>query len=412
MKAEIITIGDEILIGQVVNTNSSWIAETMNLIGVYIVQITTISDNREQILQTLKDAEKRADIILITGGLGHTKDDITKETLCEFFNTDFTFNEEAYHDIKHLFEIRGYDVSELNKKQAELPANCEPLKNKNGTAPGMWFEENGKIYVSMPGVPFEMKPMVEEQVIPKLRKKFKTDTIYHKTVLTQGMGESWLSEKISGWEDNLPENIKLAYLPQPGIVRLRLSARGKNKKELQNQVQEEINKLYKIIPGLIFGFDNDTLEKIIGKILTGKKQSIATAESCTGGYISHLITSVPGSSAYYTGSVVSYSNEIKMKVLSVSAESLEKQGAVSEEVVIEMAKGVKNKFKTDYAIATSGIAGPDGGTREKPVGTTWIAVATPEKILAKKFLFGEDRGRNIRKTALQALNMLRKEIQE
>lgn len=412
MKAEIITIGDEILIGQVINTNSSWLAETMNLIGVHIVQITTISDSREHILQSLEDAGKRAEIILITGGLGPTKDDITKETLCDFFNTKLEFNEEAYQNIINLFGKRGYKISELNRKQAEIPANCIPLNNKNGTAPGMWFEENGKIYVSMPGVPFEMKPMIEEQVVPKLRKKLKTDTIYHKTILTQGIGESWLSEKISAWEDNLPENIKLAYLPQPGIVRLRLSASGKNKTEIQNQVDEEIKKLHEIIPDLIFGYNNDTLEKIIGKILTAKKQTLATAESCTGGYIAHLITTVPGSSVYYSGSVVSYSNNIKMKVLSVSQENLEKQGAVSEEVVMQMAKGVQEKFNTSYAIATSGIAGPDGGTKEKPVGTTWIGMATPEKVFARKFLFGEERGRNIRRTALQALNMLRKEIQE
>ncbi len=410
MKAEIITIGDEILIGQIVNTNSTWIAEQLSLIGVHIYQITSVPDDRDHIIKTLKDAVERADLIIITGGLGPTKDDVTKLTLSEFFNTNMEFNEEAYQDIKKLFKNRGLELNELNKKQAELPANCRPLRNLNGTAPGMWFEENDKIYISMPGVPFEMKPIVTDQVIPLLRKKCGTDTIVHKTILTQGIGESWLSEKISDWEDNLPDNIRLAYLPQPGIVRLRLTAVGKGKNRLQEQINEEIEKLKSIIPHHIFGYDNDTLEAVVGNKLREKKKTVVTAESCTGGYIAHLITSVAGSSDYYKGSVVAYSNEIKETYLNVEHNNLLDHGAVSEPVVRQMAEGARQKFNTDFAIATSGIAGPSGGSDEKPVGTTWIAVATPDKVIAEKFLFGEERGRNIRKTALQALNMLRREL--
>ncbi|MCK4406392.1 MAG: competence/damage-inducible protein A [Bacteroidales bacterium] len=411
MIAEIISIGDELLIGQVVNTNASWIAEQLNLAGIEVQQITTISDKREQILKILARAYLRSDIILITGGLGPTKDDITKQTLCEFFNTSLVFNNEAYEQIYELFKARGFKVTELNRQQAELPANCIPLKNKNGTAPGMWFNKDGKIFVSMPGVPFEMKPMITEQVIPRLRKFYKTGFIIHKTILTQGIGESFLTEIISDWEKNLPENFSLAYLPQPGIVRLRITAKGKNKEKLIQEINSFSGKLQEIIPDLIFGYEKDTLEEITGKLLKDKNQTLSTAESCTGGYISHLITSVPGSSNYYIGSVIAYSNQIKESLLGVKNKTLIDNGAVSKQVVTEMALGVQQKFKTDYAIATSGIAGPDGGTEKKPVGTTWIAIATPgKKVIAKKYLFGEQRGRNIRKAALTALNMLRKEL--
>ncbi len=411
MIAEIISIGDELLIGQVVNTNASWIAEQLNLAGIEVQQITTISDKREHILKILARSFLRSDIILITGGLGPTKDDITKQTLCEFFNTSLVFNNEAYEQIRELFKARGFNVTELNRQQAELPANCIPLKNKNGTAPGMWFNKDGKIFVSMPGVPFEMKPMITGQVIPKLRKFYKTGFILHKTILTQGIGESFLTEIIADWEKNLPENFSLAYLPQPGIVRLRITAKGNNKEKLKQEINSFSGKLQEIIPDLIFGYEEDTLEEIIGKLLIEKNQTLSTAESCTGGYISHLITSVPGSSNYYTGSVIAYSNKIKENLLEVKNKTLFDNGAVSKQVVTEMALGVQKKFETDYAIATSGIAGPDGGTEKKPVGTTWIAIATPcKKVIAKKYLFGEHRGRNIRKAALTALNMLRKEL--
>jgi len=410
MTAEIITIGDELLIGQVIDTNSAWIAEQLNLAGIQTHQITSISDSREHILKTLAEAEMRADVILITGGLGPTKDDITKETLCEYFDTRLVFNEEAFNQVAELFKLRGFPVTDLNRKQAEVPANCIPLKNINGTAPGMWFEKNGKIFVSMPGVPFEMKTLLIEQVLPKLTKKLNGNFIIHKTVMTQGVGESFLAKTIEAWEAQLPGNIKLAYLPQPGIVRLRVTAIGSEKGVIARQLEEEIYKLQTVIPDLIFGFNDETLEQVVGKLLKSRAKTLATAESCTGGYIAHLITSVPGSSDYYKGSVISYANQVKMEELGVKLSSLEQWGAVSEDVVKQMAAGMRTKLRTDYALATSGIAGPDGGSEEKPVGTTWIALATPEKVIAQKFLFGEHRGRNIRKAALAAMNMLRVEL--
>lgn len=410
MTAEIISIGDELLIGQVINTNASWIAEQLNLAGINVHQVTTISDNRDHIIAALQEAKERVEIILITGGLGPTKDDITKETLCEYFNTHLVFSEQVFQNIVELFGRRGFTVSEPNRKQAEIPENCIPIKNNHGSAAGMWFVKEGKIFVSMPGVPFEMKPMVTEYIIPEIKNRFKTKAIVHKTVLTQGVGESWLAEKIEDWEDNLPDNIKLAYLPQPGVVRLRLSATGENKKELEDQVDLEIEKLLTIIPKYFFGYNDDQLYEIVGDLLKNKNQSVSTAESCTGGYIAHLITSVAGSSDYFKGSVVAYANEIKKQLLGVQEQSLIDFGAVSETVVKEMAEGARKKFQTEFAIATSGIAGPGGGTDDKPVGTIWIAVATPDKTITKHFLFGEHRERNIRKTALTALNMLRKEL--
>ncbi len=410
MTAEIITIGDELLIGQVIDTNSAWIAEQMNLIGIQVHQITSISDSSKHILKTLADAETRADVILITGGLGPTKDDITKATLCEYFDTRLEFNETAFKNIEILFKLRGFPVTKLNRSQADIPASCNPLQNMNGTAPGMWFERKDKIFVSMPGVPFEMKPMVTNEVLPRLSKKLNGKFIVHKTILTQGVGESFLAKTIEDWEARLPENIKLAYLPQPGMVRLRVTAIGVDKAELQNRLDEEIATLIKIIPDLIFGYNEDSLELVVGQLLKAATKTISTAESCTGGYIAHLITSIAGSSEYFEGSVISYANEVKTDELGVKTETLAQFGAVSEDVVTQMATGVRKKLKTDYALATSGVAGPDGGSDEKPVGTTWIALATSEKVVAQKFLFGEHRGRNIRKAALAALNMLRVEL--
>ena len=410
MQTEIISIGDEILIGQVVNTNAAWMSQELNKAGFEVIRITTVSDKKNDIISSLNDAQKRANVILLTGGLGPTKDDITKETLCEYFNTELVFNEIAFKQVENIFYARGFKITEINRQQAELPKSCTPIANPNGTASGMLFDKNGKIFISMPGVPFEMKTMMTESIIPKLKKQFHTPAIIHKTILTQGKGESFLSEIISDWENKLPENIKLAYLPQPGIVRLRLSARGEKYKPLNKQLELEIKKLHNIIPKLIFGYDNDNLETIVGGLLKKNNKTLSTAESCTGGYISHLITSISGSSDYYSGSIISYSNEIKENILGVSKQSIIEHGAVSKEVVTQMAVGVKNKINTDYSIAVSGIAGPLGGSEEKPVGTIWIAIATPEKVVAKKFLFGEHRGRNIRKTALMALDMLRKEL--
>ncbi len=410
LKAEIITIGDELLIGQVVNTNASWMASQLNDAGISVNRVITISDQRDEIRDTLKESGSRSDVILLTGGLGPTRDDITKKVLAEYFDSKLVFNETVYEQIGELFKKRGFDISKLNKEQAEIPEICKPIRNENGTAPGMWFEKDKKIYVSMPGVPYEMQPMITDYVIPELRKKFNPGAIIHKTLLTQGIPESVLAKKIEGWEDQLPDNIKLAYLPQPGMVRLRLSAHGDDKKSLEQQVAMQVEQLNQLLPGTVFGYDDDRLELIIGNMLRDHQKTLATAESCTGGYIAHLITTIPGSSDYFIGSVVAYANEIKENILGVNAASLEKFGAVSEQVVREMAAGVKNRFGTDYAIAVSGIAGPAGGTEEKPVGTTWIAIATPDSITTRMFKLGEHRERNIRKAALSALNLLWKAI--
>lgn len=410
MRAEIISIGDELLIGQVINTNASWMAEQFNLAGIQVAQVTTIADERKQILKTLEEAHERADVIVMTGGLGPTKDDITKQTLCDYFDTGLVFDETVYQNIVQLFGKRHFKITAPNRKQAEVPAKCTPFKNYEGSAPGMWFEKKGKIYISLPGVPFEMKPMMLKYVIPQIQKRFNTPVLVHKTILTTGIGESWLADKIEPWANQLPEHIKLAYLPQPGIVRLRLSANGFNKTLLEQQVDEQIDKLKPYIEKVIFGFGTDSLEQVTGELLRERKQTVSTAESCTGGYIAHLITSIAGSSDYFKGSVVAYSNEIKHALLGVSARNLDEQGAVSEIVVKAMAEGARKKLDTDFALATSGIAGPGGGSEDKPVGTTWIALATPDKTIAKLYHMGEHRQRNIRRTALAALNMLRLEL--
>lgn len=417
MQVEIITIGDEILIGQIVDTNSAFIGQLLNMNGMSVKQISSVSDDREHILKALSEAKSRAQVILITGGLGPTKDDITKKTLAEYFNCKMRFDEHAYQDVANLFAQYGKEVTPINRLQAEVPEICEVVRNYNGTAPGMWFDVDGTIYVSMPGVPYEMKAMMQNQVVPKIKERFKLPAIYHKTVLTQGIGESALSEMISDWEDSLASvTIKLAYLPSPGMVRLRLSTKGETLEPLKKNVDTKIEELKKIIAEYIYGYETfgeekETLEQIVGKLLRDKKKSISTAESCTGGYISHLITKVPGSSEYYMGSVISYSYDIKENELGVSKSILESQGAVSQPVVEQMAKAIREKYKTDYSISASGIAGPSGGTDEKPVGTVWIAVATPDKVISEKFLFGNNRERNIQKTAHAALNMLRKELE-
>ncbi len=406
MLAEIITIGDELLIGQVIDTNSAWMAEQLNMVGIKVHQITSISDNQEHIITTLYEASQRAQLILITGGLGPTKDDITKYTLCKYFDTHLVFSQDAYKNVEKLFAVRGIAVTELNRLQAMVPASCKVIPNPNGTAPCMWFEKDGCIYVSMPGVPFEMKAIMEEEIIPRLLNGG-NKVILHRTILTEGVGESHLAAIIEPWEDSLPSFIKLAYLPQPGIVRLRLTAFGADRTELQNAVEKAEKELYAYAGKYIFGFDNDTMESVTGKLLRDKGNTLSTAESCTGGNIAQLITSIAGSSAYFKGSVVAYSNEIKEQFLGVPHEVIAVNGAVSEQTVVAMAEGIRTRFSTDYAIAVSGIAGPAGGSDEKPVGTTWIAVATPAETISRKFLFGEHRGRNIRKASLAALNMLR-----
>lgn len=408
MKVEIITIGDEILIGQIVDTNSAWMAVELNQIGVSIAQITTISDNREHLINALNEAKQRADIVLITGGLGPTKDDRTKNVLCEYFDSELVLHEPTLENIQQLFYKRsGVKMSQINRDQALIPACCEPLLNTGGTAPGMWFEKEGIIFVSMPGVPFEMKQLMTDHVLPRLKERNGKGRIVHKTVMIVGLSESGLAQTISEWEDALPEHIKLAYLPSPGQIRLRLSAFGDDEEKLRAEVAERVEKLKLIIPDSIFGYDNETLPGVLGELLKATGRTMASAESCTGGFIAHSITSVPGSSNWYKGSVIAYSNEVKEKVLKVCEADIETYGAVSQQVVEQMAEGVRKLLKTDYAVATSGIAGPDGGSEEKPVGTVWIAVAGHEKVVSKRYNFGNNRERNIIRSSQSALDMLR-----
>ena len=408
-KASVLTIGDELLIGQTINTNAAWIGRELALVNIRVTKSLTISDEKSDIIAAIDLLLKDSNIIIITGGLGPTKDDITKYTLAEYFSMKLKRNQEVLEKIEDFFKIRGREMLEVNRQQADLPENCRVIENKSGTASGMWFEKDGKIIISMPGVPYEMKSMMSEVVIPDLVKIFKPVAVYHRTILTQGMGESFLADILKYWENDLrSKGHSLAYLPSPGIVKLRVSSGGKDVNELKLIVDDYCEKLYEIIPEWIYGEGDDLLEALVGKLLTNKKMTLSTAESCTGGYISHLITSVSGSSTYYMGSVVSYSNEIKTNQLKVDEKLFSTVGAVSKEVVEQMALGVKEKLKTDYSIAVSGVAGPDGGSEEKPVGTVWIAIGTPSGLVSKKYLFENNRERNIRRAALTSLNMLRK----
>lgn len=410
MIADIINIGDELLIGQVINTNASWMAERLNSIGIRVRQITAIADSAQHIKQSLDDALSSSELVILTGGLGPTKDDITKHVLAEYYNSNLVTHVPTLQDVEQFFKIRGRTITELNRRQAEIPECCEPLPNSKGTAPGMWFEREGKILISVPGVPFEMKALMEDHILPRLAARINGDVIIHKTILTQGVGESFLADMISDWEDALPPYIRLAYLPQPGIVRLRLTATGNNRAMLQKEIIELTDKLQHIIPGYIFGFETDTLEAIVGRMLRERKETLSTAESCTGGYLAHMITSVSGSSDYFRGSIVAYANSLKTDLLGVSSQLIEKHGAVSREVVEAMASGARNKLDASWALANSGIAGPSGGSPEKPVGTVWIALAGPKGVEANKLLLGGDRERNIHISSLSALNMLRKAL--
>lgn len=410
MKADIITIGDELLIGQITDTNSQWIAEKLNLIGFEIRQIISVSDNKEHIKNTLDEVLKQANVVVITGGLGPTDDDLTKETLAEYFNVKLKLNEDVLQDVKDFVHAKGFSMNDRNIKQAEVPENCRILRNKNGTAPGMWFEKDNKVIVSLPAVPFEMKELVEREVIPNLKEKFKLPNVIHKTVLSYGIPESSLAEMLSSWEQNLNEKIKLAYLPSPERVRLRFSMVCDNKEKCNAIIEEEIGKLKKIIGKSIFGYGDIFLEEAVGKLLKEKGVTLSVAESCTAGNVSRLIASIPGSSEYFKGGVVSYSNEIKNKQLNVKQNLLDDFGAVSKQVVEAMAIGQREIFDTDYSIAISGIAGPGGGTSEKPVGTTWIAVASKKGVLSQKYTFGKRRLLNVRFASAKALDMLRKYI--
>jgi nicotinamide-nucleotide amidase len=410
MFAEIITIGDELLIGQVVDTNSAWMAESLNGIGIAVVQITSVPDQAKSIVHALDQAGGRANIILITGGLGPTRDDITKNVLAGYFGGKLVKNEEALGIIKTYLVSRGVELNDLNLGQAMVPDNCVIIPNRWGTAPGMWFKKDNRDYISMPGVPYEMKGMMTGTILPELRKNYSLPVILHRTLVTQGIPESHLARMLEKFEDNLTGDIKLAYLPSPGIVRLRLSTSGRDRVKTENLLNLELEKLLKIVSDHVVGTADQKLEKVIGDLLVDKGSTLSLAESCTGGMISHLITSIPGSSRYFTGSVVAYSNIIKEKILDVSSKSLETYGAVSEQVVSEMAAGALKHFGTDYSVATSGIAGPDGGTKEKPVGLVWIAVASSDRIIAEKYNFGSQRDINIQKASITALNMLRKLI--
>lgn len=411
MLCEIITIGDEILIGQIVDTNSAWMAQQLNELGIRVKQITSISDDKQHIIDALNEAQKRADIILITGGLGPTKDDITKHTLAEYFNAKLVLNEEALANVERIFARFHRPVTEINRKQAEVPDNCTIIQNPQGTAPGMHFNINGKHIFCMPGVPFEMKAIMESSVLPYIKTNFIGHTLIHENILTVGIGESFLATEIEDIENALPSHIKLAYLPKLGQVRMRLTANYDgvyDPNEIISYKKQIIERVHKHV----VAEEDISFEEAILKILTKNNKKVSTAESCTGGYISHLFTSIPGSSRAFEGGAVSYSYDLKKSMLGVTQSTLDTYGAVSQETVEEMAKGAIAHFNTDYSIACSGIAGPDGGTEEKPVGTVWIAVATPNHVVSKKFQFGNLRMQNIERTAVQALYMLFRLIRE
>ncbi len=409
--ASIITIGDELLIGQVIDTNSAWMATELNKAGIWVRRRVAIGDAREEIIQTLNEESNNADVILITGGLGPTADDITKPVLCEYFGGNLIVDEAALKNVQHIFARLNRPMLTSNFKQAEVPDTCTVIQNKRGTAPGMWFEKDGKIYVSMPGVPHEMKGMMTDYVIPRLPQYFKMPFIVSKTLLTTGIGESFLSELIKDFEQHLPHTIKLAYLPNYGMVRLRLTGIGNEKEDIETTLQQQFELLKTLVTEYLVTDQDDAMHIVVSKLLKNKNKTLSTAESCTGGYIAHLLTSEPGASQFFRGSVVSYSNSIKQEVLAVSQQTLETVGAVSEETVQQMVKGALALLKTDYAVAVSGIMGPDGGSIEKPVGMVWVAVGNHEKIVTQKFNFRFDRRRNIELTANNALNLLRKFIQ-
>lgn len=410
--AELLTIGDEILYGQIVDTNAQWMGAALGEAGIKVIRKTTVGDVESEIISAFSEAEKRADIVLITGGLGPTNDDLTKPCLVTYFDCPLKINDEALAEVTEFFRSRGRELTEVNRQQAALPSCCEKITNTIGTAPGMWFLRNNKVFVSMPGVPHEMKRMMTDLIIPKLKKTFKTPIIHHKIIRTIGMGESFLAEKISSWEKALPSHIKLAYLPSLGEVKLRLTAVGESLDALEVETDTLAKQLEPIIGQIIYGFGNGPLEMVLGKTLLERNLTIAVAESCTGGYLSHLITSVPGSSAYFMGSLIPYSYEIKMGQLGVTPETLEKYGAVSEETIVEMANLVRDKFNTDIGVATSGIAGPGGATPEKPVGTVWIAYADKHRTVTKKLQLSTDRAINIRMASVMALNLVRLNLPE
>ena len=414
MNAEIITIGDEILIGQIIDTNSAFIAKELNKIGVSVFQITSIQDEKEHILQTFKEAEKRADIIIVTGGLGPTKDDITKKCFCDYFDDELVQNDEVLKHVEYLFETYiDTPISDLNRLQAMVPSKAIVLKNQYGTAPGMFFENGEKVFVSLPGVPYEMKALITDEVLPKLQKKYSRPVLLHKTVLTYGLGESAIANKIENWEDSLPDHIKLAYLPNLGKVRLRLSGRGFNEEQLEKDLYNEIEKLKVIIGDIIYGLEEESpMEETLKNLFAENGFTLATAESCTGGQIASLLTSVSGASSYFSGSMVTYATQSKINLLSVLAEIIEKHSVNSAEVAEAMASGVRQKLKTDFAISTTGNAGPSKGDSDADLGTVYIGIATPSKIYSEKFSFGNHREKVVGKAVNKSLQMIRKALLE
>ncbi len=413
MFAEIITIGDEILIGQIVDTNSAFISKELNKIGVSVYQITSVQDEREHILKALGEAKQHAQLVILTGGLGPTKDDITKHTLCEFFNDTLVQDLDVLAHVEHLFEkyITTSAISEINRDQALIPAKSEALHNAYGTAPGMWIRDGETVFVSLPGVPFEMKHLITDAVIPRVVSEFERPYILHKTLVTYGMGESAIAEKIETWENELPDFIKLAYLPNLGRVRLRLTAKGLDRKALEMAVEREIDKLHPLIGEIIYGLENEeTLEAVIGKLCVAKGVTLSTAESFTGGRIAQQITSVPGASAYFKGSVVSYATATKIEVLNVDEKLIENHSVVSHEVAEAMAHNVRDLLGTDFAIATTGNAGPTKGDSDVGIGTVFIAIATPERVFTEKFMMGNHRERVVQKSVNKAFELLQKEI--
>ena len=410
MQAEIITIGDELLIGQVVDTNSAWLGSTLGDDGIKVIQITSVQDHAAQIVQAVNDALSRADIVLMTGGLGPTKDDITKKTLAEMFGMKLVRNEQVYEMVGKQLALRGIAFTELNQGQALVPDGCTVLPNRNGTAPGMWFERDGKVLISMPGVPFEMKALVKDEVLPRLRKHFALDANVHRTIITFGLAESILADTIASWEEALPPYLHLAYLPSALCIRLRLSAYEIDRQKAEQEIESQIEKLSKVIPHYIIGSEDDSLESVTGTLLKTRGETLATAESCTGGNIAHRFTAMPGASEYFKGGVVAYSNEVKIALLGVDPESLNRYGAVSQSVAEQMAEGVRRATGATYGISTTGIAGPTAGTPEKPVGTVWMAVATPNGVFSRRMVFGSVRSQNIERASSNCINLLRLQL--
>jgi len=410
MNAQIITIGDELLIGQTIDTNSAFIGSELSSIGFDITRKISIHDRRDDILQTFSGVTGKTELVLVTGGLGPTSDDITKQTICEFFDTRLVLNKSALTMIEEMMRRRGVQMNENNRMQAMVPESCRVIQNERGTAPGMLFEKDKTMFIFMPGVPFEMKYMMTEHILPILKERFTSQVIIHKNIMTYGAPEARLAEMLSGFEKELPGEISLAYLPSSGVIKLRLTAKGTDRDLLTGIIVEQVKKLYRTIPELIYGEDEKSLEKVIGELLKERKQTVSTAESCTGGKIAEMITSIAGSSEYYKGSVIAYDNSVKKHLLGVPDDLIRKYGAVSRQVVEQMALGARKLMGTDFSVATSGIAGPDGGTDSKPVGMVWIAVSSDKGTIAEKYIYGSERIQNILRFSNAALNLLRLQI--